>query len=84
MLPSYRSGTITGVDDIAAPGRGDTPGYDELDPAQQERVRADWTAAIRARIRDLDLATEFASEGRPWVEADDNGAVIHHPARDAD
>ena len=72
------------MDETAAPGTGDTPGYDELDPAKQDRERAAWAASIRDRIRDLDLASEFASEGRSWVEADDNGAVVHHPARNSD
>lgn len=83
LLPSYRSDTITGMDETAAPGTGDTPGCDELDPAEQGRRRAEWADAIRDRIRDLDLATEFASEGRSWVEADDTGAVVHHAPRDS-
>jgi flagellar hook assembly protein FlgD len=50
--------------------------YDDLEPEEQAVVRAEWTDRLEARRRTLDLAAEFAAEGRTWVEVDDDGRVV--------
>ncbi len=50
--------------------------YDELDAEEQALVRAEWAERIEARRRDLDLAERFATQGRDWVELDDNGNIV--------
>lgn len=54
--------------------------YDSLDARSQAIVRAEWAQRMAARIDDLDLAAEFTASGHGWVEADDDGNVIHHGA----
>jgi hypothetical protein len=51
--------------------------YDEIDVYEQAAVRAAWDESIDAAIDDLDLAAQFAEEGRTWVEADPAGNVVH-------
>lgn len=49
--------------------------YDELDPIAQAQERARWEREIAKRLAGLDLAEEFAAEGRPYVVvANDAGA----------
>ncbi len=58
--------------------------YDELTVHEQAVVRAEWGDRIARRRDGLDLADEFEREGRSYVELDDEGNVILHPARDQD
>lgn len=50
--------------------------YDDLQPEEQAVVRAEWADRLDARRRTLDLAVEFAAEGRTWVELDESGRVV--------
>lgn len=50
--------------------------YDELTPHEQAVVRAEWAERMDARRRALDLAAEFADQGRAYVELDDDGHVV--------
>lgn len=54
--------------------------YDDLPARDQALVRDQWTLRINERIASLDLALEFAAEGRPWVEADPDGHAVHRRA----
>lgn len=57
--------------------------YDGLTPEEQAVVRAEWAERMDARREGLDLAQEFADEGRSYVELDDEGAVVRRaPAAD--
>jgi hypothetical protein len=52
--------------------------YDELGERGQAVVRAIWDEEMTKRLARLDLAAEFAREGRSWTEADEQGnAVVH-------
>lgn len=51
--------------------------YDTLTVEEQAVVRAEWAERIDARREALNLATVFAAEGRSYVEADDDGNVLH-------
>ncbi len=51
--------------------------YDELDPREQALVRAAWSTRMADVRAQLDLAADFTEEGRSWVEADEDGNVIH-------
>lgn len=64
--------TPTRVDDALAGRRN----YDELTPHEQAVVRAEWAERMDARRRELDLAAEFANQGRSFVEVDDDGHVV--------
>lgn len=50
--------------------------YDSLDAKEQALVRAEWAAQMDARREALNLAAQFAAEGRTWVELDDDGNVV--------
>ena len=50
--------------------------YDELTAEEQAVVRAEWAERMAARREELDLAQEFADQGRSYVELDDDGAVV--------
>lgn len=50
--------------------------YDDLDEREQALVRAAWAERTEQRRRDLDLAAEFAAEGRSFVELDDEGSIV--------
>lgn len=39
-------------------------------------VRAEWAERMDVRRKELNLAQEFADEGRSYVELDDNGLVV--------
>ncbi len=54
-------------------GRGS---YDALSAEQQAVIRAGWIELLDARIRALDLAEEFAGQGRSYVELDESGQVV--------
>lgn len=51
--------------------------YDQLPAQEQAVVRAEWAERMTARRNDLDLAQEFAGQGRSYVELDDDGRVAH-------
>ena len=57
--------------------------YDTLDAEEQALVRAEWAERISERRAGLDLATNFAAEGRSWVELDRDGEVIGAHSPDA-
>lgn len=50
--------------------------YDGADDRTQADVRAVWDKELTARIANLDLTEELQASGRPWAEADDDGAVV--------
>ena len=50
--------------------------YDALTDEEQAIVRAEWAERIEARRAALDLPSEFAAEGRSWVELDEAGQVV--------
>ena len=50
--------------------------YDTLSAKDQAIVRAEWSARMDDRRAALNLAEQFASAGRSWVELDDSGAVV--------
>ncbi|WP_419910296.1 TA system antitoxin ParD family protein [Candidatus Poriferisodalis sp.] len=50
--------------------------YDDLNEREQAVVRAEWAERTDQRRRDLNLADEFAAEGRSYVELDDDGNIV--------
>jgi len=50
--------------------------YDQLNAHEQAVVRAEWAERMDVRRHDLDLAQEFADEGRSYVELDEHGNVV--------
>lgn len=50
--------------------------YDGLTSYEQAVVRAEWAERIDAGREALDLAREFAAQGRSYVELDENGDVV--------
>ncbi|HEX7167063.1 MAG TPA: hypothetical protein VF230_08790, partial [Acidimicrobiales bacterium] len=73
-----RSGSVS-VREIAEVLAG-SRSYDDLDAKAQATVRAEWDARIEARRAELNLAEQFAAEGRSWVEARPDGTTVRHPA----
>ena len=65
------------IDDIARVLRG-AKDYDTLDTEEQAIVRAFWSERMAALAGALRLDRKFAAEGRPYVELDENGAVVRH------
>jgi len=65
--------------DIAAVLAGNRA-YDELNAHEQAIVRAEWAERMDVRRDELDLAAVFASEGRSFVELDDQGRVVRRVA----
>ncbi|MDJ0396049.1 hypothetical protein QMK17_22255 [Rhodococcus sp. G-MC3] len=51
--------------------------YDALPVRGQAVVRAEWSERIESLTESLDFESEFAAEGRPYVEADEDGNVKH-------
>jgi hypothetical protein len=51
--------------------------YDELNAHEQAVIRAEWSERMDSRRDDLDLAREFAGQGRSYVELDERGRVVH-------
>lgn len=58
--------------------------YDQLSGKEQALVRTEWAEGIEDRLAALDLAGEFAAQGRSWVELDDKGKVIERDPAEAD
>ena len=54
--------------------------YDDLNPDEQAVVRARWADRAAELLANLNLASEFAIEGRTYVDLDDSGRVILHAA----
>ena len=54
--------------------------YGTLGAEEQAVVRAEWIELADQRRRELNLADMFAEQGRSWVEVDDDGNLIEHPA----
>jgi hypothetical protein len=54
--------------------------YDTLAVRAQAIVRAEWSDRIDTLTESLDFESEFAAEGRPYVEADEEGNVKHTEA----
>lgn len=52
--------------------------YDDLTSEAQAVIRAGWSELAEARISSLDLAQVFATQGRSYVELDDDGNVVEH------
>lgn len=50
--------------------------YDALNAHEQAIVRAEWAQRMDTRREALDLAQEFADQGRSYVELDANGRVV--------
>ncbi len=50
--------------------------YDDLNPEEQAVVRAHWAVRAAELLAKLNLAEEFAIEGRTYVELDDMGRVV--------
>ncbi|RRQ27516.1 hypothetical protein DK926_12720 [Rhodococcus sp. Eu-32] len=51
--------------------------YDSLSAREQAVTRAEWTERIEALTGSLNFESEFADEGRAYVEIDADGNVQH-------
>jgi hypothetical protein len=56
--------------------------YDSLGEREQALVRDEWESRMAAARDDLDYAARFEAMGESYSEADDDGNLIVHPARD--
>lgn len=65
------------IDRVAEVLRGAND-YDVLNVEEQAVVRAYWAERTAALADALRLDREFAAEGRPYVELDENGAIVRH------
>ncbi len=54
--------------------------YDDLNPDEQALVRARWADRASELLAKLNLAAEFAAEGRTYVDLDHGGRVVLHAA----
>lgn len=54
--------------------------YDDLNPDEQAVVRARWADRAAELLAKLNLAAEFAAEGRTYVDLDHAGCVVLHAA----
>lgn len=63
------------IESVAAVLRG-AGDYDRLDAREQAVVRAGWRERMTALAEALRLDRDFAATRRPWVELDDEGAVV--------
>ncbi len=70
----------TSIDDIARVLCG-AKDYDDLDTEDQAVVRAYWSERMSVLAGALRLDQKFAAEGRPYVELDENGAVVRRDPR---
>ncbi len=52
--------------------------YDTLRTQEQAVVRAYWAEKMRSLAAALRLDQKFAAEGLPYVELDENGAIVRH------
>lgn len=50
--------------------------YDSLGTEEQAVVRTFWAERMKALAGDLRLDRDFAAEGRPYVELDEDGEVV--------
>lgn len=50
--------------------------YDDLSVHEQAVVRAEWADRLASQRDGLDLAAEFAAQGRSYVELDESGQVV--------
>jgi D-aminopeptidase len=58
--------------------------YDTLGVEEQAVARAYWAERMAALSRALRLDVEYTAEGRPYVELDEDGAVVRRdPAKSA-
>jgi len=64
---------------VAATLAGHTS-YDDLNADEQAMARARWADRATQLLADLDLAADFAAEGRTYVDLDDHGRVVLHAA----
>lgn len=55
--------------------------YDSLSAREQAVVRAEWAERMDERRAALDLARDFAAEGRSYVELDEHGQVVRREPR---
>lgn len=62
-------------DSIARVLAGQTS-YDELADHAQAAVRVAWDDRIAATLADLDFTGELHAAGKPWAEADADGALV--------
>ena len=65
------------IDQVARALRG-AKDYDTLSTEEQAIVRACWAEKMATLASALRLDRKFAAEGRPYVELDENGAVVRH------
>jgi len=63
------------LEDVAEALRG-AKDYDSLATDEQAVVRACWAERMTTLASAFDLEEKFAAEGRPYVELDENGAVV--------
>lgn len=54
--------------------------YDDLAAEEQAIVRAEWAERMDQRRATLNFAERFATEGRTYVELDDDGNVVGRDA----
>lgn len=59
----------------------DAESYDALSTEEQAVVRAYWAERMHALLEGLRLDREFAKEGRPYVELDEEGTVTRRDPR---
>ena len=71
-LESSPSVSVRDVEAVLAKERS----YDDLGLKEQAIVRAAWSQRLENRREQLNLEQEFASEGRAWVELDEDGRVV--------
>ncbi len=59
-----------------------TGAYDTLGEEEQAIVREEWAERTAELRGGLDYAAQFASAGDAYSEADEDGNLVVHPARD--
>lgn len=59
-----------------------TDSYDSLGEREQALVRERWASRINELRTELDYEANFDAAGESFSEADENGTVVVHPARD--
>lgn len=71
----FEASAEVSVDQVAKVLSG-AGGYDALGTEEQAVVRAFWAERMKILAGDLRLDRDFAAEGRPYVELDDDGEVV--------
>ena len=61
---------------------GGMSSYDELAEQEQAIVREAWGARMTQLRAELDYAAGFTAAGESYSEADEDGNLVIHPARD--